>query len=72
MEGWMEEFPGGITVTDRDLIITHINAKAAATFEKQGGKGLVGSNLLACHKHRSIDIINRIFSTGEPNAYTID
>jgi len=68
----MEEFPAAVTVTDRDLIITYINAKAAKTFEKEGGKDLVGRNLLACHKHRSIEIIERIFGTGEPNAYTIE
>jgi len=72
MENWMEEFPGAITVTDQELIILYVNAKSAKTFEKEGGKNLIGSNLLACHKHRSIEIIHRIFETGQPNAYTIE
>jgi transcriptional regulator with PAS, ATPase and Fis domain len=72
MNGWTEEFPGAITVTDKDLIIVYLNDKAAATFDKEGGKDLVGTNLLACHKHRSIEIIKHIFDTGSPNVYTIE
>ncbi|HUX41875.1 MAG TPA: hypothetical protein VMV83_11980 [Rectinemataceae bacterium] len=72
MEDWMEEFPAAITVSDKDHVIVYLNAKAAKTMEKEGGKDLVGSNLLACHKHRSIEIIERIFTTGVPNAYTIE
>jgi transcriptional regulator with PAS, ATPase and Fis domain len=72
MEDWMEEFPGAVTVTDHELRITYVNAKAAAAFEKEGGKNLVGSDLLACHKPRSNEIIKRILETGEPNVYTIE
>ncbi len=72
MEDWMEEFPGAVTVSDRDHIIVYLNAKAAKTLAAEGGKDLIGRNLMACHKHRSIDIIERIFRTGEPNAYTIE
>ena len=72
MEDWMEEFPAAITISDKDHVIVYLNTKAAKTMEKDGGKELVGRNLLACHKHRSIDIIERIFSTGIPNAYTIE
>ena len=72
MNGWTDEFPGAITVTDKDLIIVYLNDKAAATFDKEGGKDLVGTNLLSCHKHRSIEIIKRIFDSGEANVYTIE
>ena len=72
MEDWMEEFPAAITVSDREHVIVYLNAKAAKTYEKEGGRELIGRNLLACHKHRSMEIIERIFTTGEPNAYTIE
>lgn len=72
MEDWMEEFPAAITISDKDHVIVYLNRKAAKVNEAQGGKELVGRNLLACHKHRSIEIIERIFATGVPNAYTIE
>jgi PAS domain-containing protein len=49
MDGWAREFPGAITVCDRDGRILDMNDKAARTFQKEGGFGLIGKNVLDCH-----------------------
>ena len=72
MYDWALEFPGAVTVCDRDFTIIYMNDKAAATFEKDGGRNLLGTDLLACHKESSKVIMRRILDTGEPNSYTIE
>ena len=46
---WLEEFPGAITVCDTRGIILEMNTRAAQVFQEQGGKALIGKNLLDCH-----------------------
>ena len=46
---WTQEFPGSITVCDRVRIILEKNDSSAKTFAEQGGKDLIGSNMLDCH-----------------------
>jgi hypothetical protein len=41
---WIREFPGAVTVCDRDGIILAMNDKSVQTFENSGGAGLIGSN----------------------------
>jgi transcriptional regulator with PAS, ATPase and Fis domain len=72
MYDWALEFPGAVTVCDRDCTIIYMNEKSAKTFEKSGGSSLLGTSLLACHSDRSKAIIGRILETGEPNTYTIE
>jgi transcriptional regulator with PAS, ATPase and Fis domain len=72
MYDWALEFPGAVTVCDRDYTIIYLNDKAAATFEKDGGRALLGTSLLACHNENSKRIMANILATGEPNSYTID
>ena len=43
---WLEEFPGAITVCDTRGIILEMNTRAAQVFQEQGGKALIGRNLL--------------------------
>jgi hypothetical protein len=38
---WIEEFPGAITVCDPQGIILEMNARAAESFQKDGGKELI-------------------------------
>ena len=46
---WVKEFAGAITVSDPDGIITEMNDKAARSFEEDGGRALIGKNMLDCH-----------------------
>jgi len=72
MQNWMEEFNAAITVVDSHFDIIYMNGKAAATFEKWGGRELIGKNLSNCHQERSMAIMNRIMKTGTPHIYTIE
>ncbi|OHD16480.1 MAG: PAS sensor protein [Spirochaetes bacterium GWD1_61_31] len=71
MPAWIGNFPGAITVCDADLIITYLNDKALATWEKQGGRQLIGTSLLECHQPRSNDIIRQLLASGGTNVYTV-
>jgi transcriptional regulator with PAS, ATPase and Fis domain len=72
MYDWALEFPGAVTVCDRDFTIIYMNDKSAKTFEKDGGRALLGSDLMACHNENSKAIMRRIMDTGVPKAYTIE
>jgi transcriptional regulator with PAS, ATPase and Fis domain len=72
MQNWMEEFNAAITVVDSAFDVIYMNSKAAATFEKWGGRELIGKSLSNCHQERSMSIMRRIIETGTPNSYTIE
>jgi hypothetical protein len=77
MPGWVDEFPGAVTVSGADGTILYLNDRASAVFEKQGGRvALLGSDLLACHNEASRAAIRALAEAaiaGEKrsNAYTI-
>jgi len=72
LPSWVAGFPGSITVAGKDGTILYMNDAAARTFEKSGGRALVGSNLAACHSRKSNDKIRSIMEEGFVNAYTIE
>lgn len=49
MFDWVEEFPGMISVCDKNGKVLVMNRKIADYFESKGGKKLIGSNLFDCH-----------------------
>lgn len=69
---WIDKLDAAVTVTDEQGRIIYMNDKAGLTFEKQGGTGLVGSDLSACHSERSNRIIAEIIRTRTNNVYTIE
>jgi len=69
---WVHEFPGAITVCDRDGTILELNARAAAVFAADGGAALVGRNVLDCHPQPARDQLAAMLARGESNAYTIE
>ena len=52
MTDWTREFPGAVTVCDRHGVITQMNEKSAKAFEADGGRALLGTNLLAATRSR--------------------
>jgi len=71
MPDWVEEFPGAITVSAKDGRILYMNAKASASFAKQGGReALVGGNLMDCHGEASKAILRALTAERRSNAYT--
>jgi transcriptional regulator with PAS, ATPase and Fis domain len=70
--GWADEFPGAVTVCDREGIILYMNNKAAATFAKWGGRDLVGRNLMDCHPEPARSKLRQLMEYQRSNVYTIE
>ncbi len=69
---WFKEFPGAVTVCDRDGIILAMNDKSAQTFEADGGRALIGRNLLDCHPEPARTTMADLLAAPRVNAYTIE
>ncbi len=69
---WAREFPGGITVCDAEGIILEMNDRAAQSFAAEGGRALVGSNLLNCHPEPARSKVKELLESKQPNIYTIE
>jgi transcriptional regulator with PAS, ATPase and Fis domain len=72
LDVWAREFPGAVTVCDRDGRILDMNDKAAKTFQKEGGCGLIGKNVLDCHPENAKTKLKGMLESGRTNCYTID
>jgi transcriptional regulator with PAS, ATPase and Fis domain len=68
---WIKEFPGAVTVSDLDGIILDMNDKAAKTFEKDGGRALIGKNMLDCHPEPARTKTEQLLKSRQKNVYTI-
>lgn len=69
---WVKEFPGDVTVCDANGVILQMNDRAAKTFAKDGGRELIGTNLLDCHPEPSRSKVRDLLVTPQVNAYTIE
>ena len=69
---WMREFNAAITVCDQDGVILYLNDKAIETFAKDGGRSLIGKNLLDCHPEPSRTTVKRLLEKRETNVYSIE
>jgi PAS domain S-box-containing protein len=69
---WIDEFPAAVTVTDAQGIILEMNDKAAETFAGDGGRALIGKNVLDCHPEPSRSQLKRMMEAAESNVYTIE
>lgn len=69
---WTKEFPGDITICDATGVILEMNDGATGVFEKRGGRGLVGTNLLDCHPEPSRTKLQHLLESGKTNVYTIE
>jgi len=69
---WIKEFPGAVTVCDKDGILLEMNDKAALGYEKDGGRALIGSNVLDCHPEPARSKTRALLASGEKNIYTIE
>jgi len=69
---WVKEFTGAVTVSDPDGIITGMNDKAARSFEEDGGRALIGKNMLECHPEPARSKLAELMKTRQTNIYTIE
>jgi transcriptional regulator with PAS, ATPase and Fis domain len=68
---FFNELDTAITVCDNEGVILFMNEKAIKTFEKYGGKNLIGKNIYDYHNPNSCEIIKRLLKEDKSNTYTI-
>lgn len=70
-KSWFNAFPAAITVTDHDGIIIDMNDQSEEMFQEDGGRTLIGKNVMDCHPQSARPRVQRIYETHESNVYTI-
>jgi hypothetical protein len=68
---WVEEFPAAITVCNSAGIVLELNNSAIESFRDQGGKKLLGSNLIDCHPEAARRKLKRLMKNRETNVYVV-
>lgn len=73
MENWANELPFvAITISDKNGKIIEMNERSVMTFQKSGGRELIGKQLMDCHSQRSKEMIQEMIKSNKTNAYTIE
>lgn len=72
MMEFIETFDGVVVVSDSQGEIIYMNNKAATSFQKEGGRDLIGKNLQGCHKDSSNEKIRELATSLNKNIYTIE
>jgi transcriptional regulator with PAS, ATPase and Fis domain len=71
-ENYWDEFPGAVTICDETGIIIYMNNRAIDTFADDGGKKLIGTNVLDCHPEPSRTKLLELLRDQTKNVYTIE
>jgi transcriptional regulator with PAS, ATPase and Fis domain len=71
-ERWTEDLAAAITVCDAEGRIVEMNAESARTFAEDGGRALLGRNVLDCHPEPARRKLEELLVTRETNVYTIE
>ncbi|MGD0588169.1 MAG: PAS domain-containing protein [Thermoplasmata archaeon] len=69
---WFERLPCAVTVCDRKYTILYMNDRAAEVNAMDGGKALVGKNMMDCHPPAAQEKLRKVMASGQPNVYTIE
>lgn len=69
---WTKEFPVAITVCNTEGTILEMNDRSAGIFAKDGGRELVGGNVLDCHPAPARSKLKKILDEQLINCYTIE
>ncbi len=69
---WIQEFSGAIIVCDTEGIILEMNDQAIRRFQDQGGKQLLGSDLLDCHPEPFRAKVKQLMEKQEVNVLSIE
>ena len=68
---WLDAFPGAITATDQDGIITYMNMCSRERPEMQVGYDLVGHSAITCHKEPTQTKVRKLYAEQKHNIYSI-
>ncbi len=69
---WVTSFPGAVTVSDLEHRIIYMNDKSAAGYAKEGGRALIGKEMMSCHNDHSKEILRNLLQSGGEHVYTIE
>ncbi len=69
---WTAECPGSIIVCDPQGVILELNERAAQGFPAEGGRALIGQNLLDCHSEPARTKLVEMMRGRQKNVYTIE
>jgi transcriptional regulator with PAS, ATPase and Fis domain len=69
---WIEKLDGKIIVSDSEGTIIYMNERSIRSYEKEGGRNLIGQNIMDCHNESSRKKIKEIMTTHKNNVYTIE
>ncbi|MFZ5634189.1 MAG: diguanylate cyclase [Bacillota bacterium] len=71
-EPWVKGFSAAVTVCDAEGIILEMNDKACRNFAKDGGRELIGKNVLDCHPGPARGKLEEMLKNQAANCYTIE
>jgi len=66
---WVKDVPFEIVVCDEDGILVEMNADAVSLFAADGGRGLLGTNVLDCHPEPMRTRLKGMMQEQTSNAY---
>jgi hypothetical protein len=66
---WVKELPAEIMVCDPGGIVLEMNTQAEALFRKDGGRGLLSSNVLDCHPQPAFGKLESMLDNQTANSY---
>jgi len=69
---WVREFAAGVTVCDTEGIIVEMNERSARMFARQGGRALLGSNVLNCHPEPARTKLRLLMEQRRASTYTTE
>ncbi len=69
MSDWVKELPAEVMVCNTDGTVLEMNAEAESLFAEDGGRGLLGSNVLDCHPEPSRSKLAGMLEKQLSNAY---
>ncbi len=69
---WVKQFVGAVTVVDKGGIILDMNDRAARGYEAEGGRALIGRNILDCHPEPARTKVEQLLREQRANIYTIE
>ena len=69
---WLEQFPCSVIVCDRNYRVLYLNDKAAKDHADDGGKALIGTDLMDCHPPEAQEKLREVLASGRPNVYTVE
>jgi len=69
---WFEQLPCSVTVCDESFAILYMNEKSAEANSEDGGKALVGKDMMDCHPPEARKKIKKEMASSRPNVYTVE